>query len=178
MALPAQVLKTLDLSSTRGRQAFYVVFAARAESATGHAFVVWGREDGIRKMSSMEALGLYPENDGANCGTLVRTVSGRVMDEMVNHSVQSITYALIVRVDESEFVRSRNVARAWDCRHEFSLMSRDCVEFLRAVGVSLRLKMPPRGVTRWAPQSYVRALLDRATDGSLAGDWWPVTAGW
>jgi len=40
------------------------------------------------------------------------------------------------------------------------------------------LKMPPRGVTRWAPQSYVRALLDHAVDGSLAGDWWPVTAGW
>jgi hypothetical protein len=36
--------------------------------------------------------------------------------------------------------RSRRVAREWDCKHEFLLLHRDCVEFLRAVGVSLRLK--------------------------------------
>ena len=111
-------------------------------------------------------------------GTLVHTVSGRVRDEMVNHSVQSITYALIVRVDETDFRRSRKVAHAWDCRHEFSLLSRDCVEFLRAVGMSIHLKMPGRNVTRWAPQAYVRALLASAGEGSLAGDWWPGTIGW
>jgi hypothetical protein len=51
------------------------------------------------------------------------------MDEMVNHSVQDITYALIVKVDERDFKRSKQVAREWDCRHEFSLLGRDCVEF-------------------------------------------------
>jgi hypothetical protein len=174
-----QVFKTLDLSATHDRQAFYVILASRGGSSTGHAFVVWGIEDDARKMSTVEALGLYPENDSDQCSTVVRTVSGRVMDEMVNHSVQSITYALIVRVDERDFQRSRKVARAWNCRHEFSLLSRDCVEFLRAVGVSLHLKMPARNVTRWTPQAYVRALQDRAGDGTLAVDWWwPATAGW
>jgi len=38
------------------------------------------------------------------------------MDEIVNHSVQGITYAVILRVDESDFKRSRKVAREWDCR--------------------------------------------------------------
>ena len=175
--LSAQVFKTLDLSATHGRQAFYVVFAARGESSTGHAFVVWGIEDGARKMSTMEAFGLYPENDAANCSTLVRTVSGRVMDEMVNHSVQSITYALIVRVDESDFQRSRKVARTWDCRREFSLLSRDCVGFLRAVGKAIGLKMPARGA-RLTPQAYIRALLDSAGDGTLAADWWLGAVGW
>lgn len=66
--LAAQVVKTLELNSTRGRQAYYLVFAARGGSSTGHAFVVWGVEDDARKMSSIEALGLYPESDGANCG--------------------------------------------------------------------------------------------------------------
>ena len=150
LPLSAQVLQTLDLSAAHGRQAFYVVLASRGGSSTGHAFVVWGIEDAARKMSSMEAFGLYPENEVANCATLIHTVSGsgRVMDEMENHSVQSITYALIIRVDESDFKRSRRVARAWDCRHEFSLLGRDCVEFLRAVGASLHLKMPLRSVTR------------------------------
>ncbi len=174
----AQVLNTLDLSAGRGRQAFYVVLAARGGSSTGHAFVVWGVEDDARKMSSIEALGLYPENDSEQCSTVISTVAGRVMDEMVNHSVQGITYALILRVDESDFNRSRKVAREWDCRHEFSLWSRDCVEFVRAVGDSLHLKMPPRGVTRWTPQAYVRAIQERAAAGTLAVNWWQPTAGW
>ena len=89
------------------------------------------------------------------------------MDEMANHSVQSITYALIVKVDESDFRRSRTVAREWDCRHQFSLLGRDCVEFLRAVGVSLHLNMPARGVTRWTPQAYVRAVQERARRNTL-----------
>jgi hypothetical protein len=174
----AQVLTTLDLSASHGSQKFYVVLASRGGSSTGHAFVVWGIEDNARKLSSIEALGLYPENDSEQCSTAVRTVSGRVMDEMANHSVQSISYALIIRVDESDFKRSRNVAHAWDCQHEFSLWNRDCVEFVRAVGLALHLKMPARHVTRWAPQAYVRALQHRAADGTLAGNWWPATAGW
>ena len=178
LPVPAQVLKTLDLTATRGHQAYYVVLASRGGSSTGHAFVVWGVEDDARKMSTMEALGLYPEDDADQCNTVIRTVSGRVMDEMANHSVQFITYALIVRVDEADFRRSRKVARAWDCRHEFSLLNRDCVEFLRAVGASLHLQMPARGVTEWTPQSYVRAIQVHASDGSLVGNWWPVTAGW
>jgi hypothetical protein len=176
----AQVLQTLDLSAAQGRQAYYVVLASRGGSSTGHAFVVWGIEDGARKMSSMEALGLYPENEVTDCATLIHTVSGsgRVMDEMLNHSVQSITYALIVKVDERDFKRSSRVAREWDCKHEFSLLGRDCVEFLRAVGESLNLKMPGRNLARWTPQAYVRVLQQRAADGTLAGYWWPATAGW
>ena len=110
--MSAQVLTTLDLSASHGGQTFYVVLASRGGSSTGHAFVVWGIEDDARKLSSIEALGLYPENDSEQCSTVVRTVSGRVLDEMANHSVQSITYALIIRVDESDFKRSRNVAHA------------------------------------------------------------------
>ena len=72
-----------------------------------------------------------------------------------------------MRVDEADFARSMRVARRWDCRHEFSLMSHDCVEFLRAVGDSLNLPMPKRYPTRWSPQAYVRALLASVRDGRL-----------
>ena len=85
---------------------------------------------------------------------------------------------MILRVDEGDFKRSRKVAREWDCRHEFSLGSRDCVEFVRAVGDSLHLIMPPREVTRWTPQAYVRAIQERAAAGTLAVNWWQPTAGW
>jgi hypothetical protein len=167
LAAFGQQSKTLDLSTAIGKKAHYVVFAARGGSATGHAFVVWGIEDGVSRRSSIRALGLYPEASANNCSSVVRTVPGRVMDEMLNHSVQSITEELIVRVDEVDYRRSWRMARAWDCRNEFSLFSRDCVQFLRAVGESLHLNMPSRSITRWTPQAYVRALIASVTEGRV-----------
>jgi len=163
----AQVSKTLDLSTKQGKNTYYVVFASRGGSSTGHAFVVWGLEDSMHRKSTIRAFGLYPESDGTNCSSAVRTVPGRVMDELPNHSVQSIDQELIVRVDEADFHRSSRIARSWDCRREFSLLSRDCVEFLRAVGDSMHLEMPRRLITRWSPQAYVRALLASVTEGSV-----------
>lgn len=164
------VSKTLDLSTVPTSKTYYVVLASRGGSATGHAFVVWGIEDRVRRRSTIQALGLYPENDTAQCSTVVRTVPGRVMDELINHSVQGITQELVVRVDEKDYERSWKVGRAWDCRHEFSLLSRDCVEFLRAVGESIGLAMPKRYVTRWTPQAYVKALLAEVGEGTIAFD--------
>ena len=163
----AQVSKTIDLSTKQGKNSYYVVFASRGGSSTGHAFVVWGLEDAVGRTSTIRAFGLYPESDGTNCSSAVRTVPGRVMDELLNHSVQSINQQLIVRVDEADFQRSSKIARAWDCRREFSLLSRDCVSFLRAVGESLHLEMPSRVITRWSPQAYVRALLASVSEGRV-----------
>jgi hypothetical protein len=122
-----------------------VVLAARGGSATGHAFVVSGVEDGVRHRTTVRALGLYPDSSATNCGTLVRTVPGGVLDELKTHSFQAITEELIVRVDEDAYQRSWQVARQWDSRHEFSLFSRDCVEFLRAVGKSRISTCPGAG---------------------------------
>ncbi len=163
-ALRAQNIRTLDLRARhprtqRTRKSFYVILAARGGSATGHAFVLWGIEDGIRRRTTIQAFGLYPDSSRGNCSTLVRTVPGGILDEMKNHSLQAITEELIVRVDEADFKRSWRVARRWDCRHEYSMLNRDCVEFVRAVGESIHLHMPRRVVTRWTPQAYVRALL-------------------
>jgi hypothetical protein len=168
--LAAQTSKTLDLHSQRSKSSFFVVLASRGGSATGHAFVVWGVEDARRHRTTVRALGLYPESSSNHCSSLVRNVPGGVLDELQTHSFQGIDQELIVRVDEAAYNRSLQVAREWDCRHEFSLFSRDCVEFLRAVGLSLGLDMPRRGLTRWTPQAYVRALLAGVPDGSDLSD--------
>jgi len=157
--LAAQTNKILDLHTEHSRSSFYVVLAARGGSATGHAFVVWGVEDARRHRTTVRALGLYPDSSSTNCSAVVRTVPGGVLDELQTHSFQGITQELIVRVDEAAYRRSWQIARQWDCRHEFSLLNLDCVEFLRAVGLSLGLDMPRRTITRSTPQAYVHALL-------------------
>jgi len=173
-ALPAQVSKTLDLTTATldlttatATKTHYVVFASRGRSATGHSFVIWGVEDGGQKRSTIQALGLYPEKDAPSCSSLTGKVPGLLLDELATHSVEAVDQELIVRVDEADFARALRVARQWNCRHEFSLLSHDCVEFLRAVGESLQLPMPKRNVTRWTPQAYVRALLASVREGTL-----------
>ena len=118
--ISAQTSKTLDLHMQHSKNSYYIVLASRGGSATGHAFVVWGVEDARHHRTTVRALGLYPEGSGANCGSAVRTVPGGLLDELQTHSFQSIDQELIVRVDEEDYRRSRQVAQQWDCRHEFS----------------------------------------------------------
>jgi hypothetical protein len=104
--ISAQTSETLDLRTHHSKNSYYVVLASRGGSATGHAFVVWGVEDARRHRTTVRALGLYPEGSGANCGSLVRTVPGSLLDELQTHSFQSIDQELIVRVDEEDYRRS------------------------------------------------------------------------
>lgn len=46
-------------------------------------------------------------------------------------------------------------------------MSRDCVEFVRAIGRSLYLEMPRRTILQMVPRAYVRALMASITTGTL-----------
>ena len=166
-SLSAQVSKSIDLSTAKTAKKFFVMFASRNDTTTGHAFVVWGIEDGVRRRSTVKAFGLYPESDSGACRTAFGTVSGHLVDEKINHGMGKIAAELIVQVDEKAFNESMKAAREWDCRHAFSLFSRDCVEFLRAVGLSLHLDMPRRRLTRWTPHSYVQALLATVGTGTL-----------
>jgi hypothetical protein len=163
----AQSTKTLDLRTEHSKNSYYVVLASRGDSATGHAFVVWGVEDARRHRTTVRALGLYPDGSSTSCSSQMRTVPGGMLDELKTHSFQSIDQALIVRVDERVYQRSWQVASEWDCRHEYSLIHRDCVEFVRAVGIALGLDMPRRRMIQWTPQAYVHTVLVRADEGSL-----------
>jgi hypothetical protein len=74
-SLPAQDIKTLDIRTQHTRKSSYVILAARGGSATGHAFVLWGIEDHIRRRTTIQAFGLYPDGSRGNCSSLVRTVA-------------------------------------------------------------------------------------------------------
>jgi hypothetical protein len=167
LPLSAQTIKTLDLSSTTANKKFYVIFAARGGSATGHAFVMWGVEDSVRKRSTIRAFGLYPESDQNACRSAFGKIAGTIVDESSNHSIVNITDELIVQVDENYYALSLKLAKGWECKHEFELLRRDCVEFVRAIGSSLYLEVPRRTILQMAPRAYVRALMASVTTGTL-----------
>src|SRR2546426_2721430 len=60
-------VKEIDIHQKTERNRYFLVFAARGDSAdgksiTGHAFVIWGREDYKTKSSSYRAWGFYPQD--------------------------------------------------------------------------------------------------------------------
>ena len=79
--LAGQSIKTLDLTTASTNRQFYVIFAARGGSATGHAFVLWGTEDGVPHYSTVKAYGLYPENEKDACSAAIRRVLGALVEE-------------------------------------------------------------------------------------------------
>ncbi len=165
LSLGAQESKTIDLSTSRGGTRYYVVFAARNDTRTGHAFVVWGMEDDRRRTSTIKAMGLYPESQEDGLKSVVRLVPGTILDEQMYHSVSSIAGELIVKIDPAAYQESLRVAKMWECKHEFAVLRRDCVEFLRDVGSSLGLDMPPRLGAGAAPYSYVQTLIASVATG-------------
>jgi hypothetical protein len=76
--------------------------------------VLWGVEDSVRRRTTIQAFGLYPDGSSRNCGALGRTVPGGILDEMQNHSFQAITDELIVRVDEADLKVGRSPRTAAD----------------------------------------------------------------
>src|SRR5260370_38593651 len=97
-SLSAQIFKSIDLSTANTAKKFYVVFASRNDTTTGHAFVVWGIEDGVRRCSTGKAFGLYPESDTSTCRTAFGTVPGGLVDEKINHRVRKTAPELIIQV--------------------------------------------------------------------------------
>jgi len=159
LSLAGQDSKTIDFSTSRGSTRYYVVFAARNDTRTGHAFVIWGVEDDRKRRSTIKAMGLYPEYQEDDWKSVVRLVPGTIVDEQINHSLSSIAGELILKVDAAAYQESLKTASVWECKHEFAVLRRDCVEFLRDVGTSLGLDMPRRMAAGATPHAYVQALL-------------------
>src|SRR5689334_3337225 len=70
--------RSLDLATmTESSGNYYVVFCARKSGSSGgvgHAFVVWGKEDSGKKLSSAQSFGFYPE-PGSGAKAVFKTVS-------------------------------------------------------------------------------------------------------
>jgi hypothetical protein len=79
---------------------------------------MWGSQSWLRRTFPGPALAGLKAGCRQDClpHTVDLQLGGPQMDEMLNHSVQSINQELIVRVDEADFHRSSRIARSWDCR--------------------------------------------------------------
>lgn len=130
------------------------------KSYAGHAFVIWSKEDFLRKQTWQSAWGLYPTKGVG----IIGEVPGQLVDDFLkNSSVAHATRFLIVRVDADQFAASEKLREEWQQR-KFRLTQSDCVTFLQATARAIGLTVPMRNAANAPPTTYLRSLINANRD--------------
>lgn len=174
-----QDVKSLDLTSKADASKYFVVLCGRNNSLTGHAFIIWAKEDAVARQSVVEgAFGLYPQgagnSSGASSGTIQSVfmkVPGEIADEFYKGSLRQDLIRLIVQVDKSVYDKTFAIKNTWEGRNNYQLIENDCVTFATEVAKGLALTIPVRNTTD-RPWNYIDKFLssNNQTD-FLFGDW-------
>lgn len=164
-----ELIQTLDLTShtlsstesERLHDRYFVVFLARGGSITGHAYVVWGKEDSQLMMSTQECYGLYPDK-----GEKKRIILGSVKARLFDGDCWNLnsTIRLIVEVDKDLYMRSFAVYEEWNKKTqstttEYHILWSNCITFVKEVAESIGLDTPDDQFA--LPQSFISGLIGR-----------------
>jgi hypothetical protein len=165
----ADAFRTVDArnSTDADGNSYYVVFCARdSDNPTtkpGHAYVVWGVEDSSAAMSSQKAFGFYPDPSNES-SAIFGTVPGQLADEWEKQpSLSLLTARLIVQVNKDPYNASQAVIDNWTTS-DYNLYTQNCMNFARAVAVSLGLFPPPIAAAQF-PTSYLEDLIQNTSQG-------------
>ncbi len=132
----------------------YLIFASRGGSITGHAFVVW-REVPLGPSAIQDrAFGLYPKDRSLiGQASSLAPVEGELLDD--KESFAHATNQLVVQVDEGQWQKSEQERHVYETNPPYMLGADDCVAFVEAIGRSIDLVVPDRGVPTPMPQGLV-----------------------
>lgn len=139
-------------------QQYAVAFAAqsgRSEHDTGHAFVIWYKEDSQARQSTQQAAGFYPVSGGKKGYDLLFQYSpGKIFDD----SKTKRDYVLVVLMDKSDYDVARSVMTKWDDpKKNYGLLLNDCVAFIEEVAQKAGMAIPSR-LANMYPEQYLKAL--------------------
>jgi hypothetical protein len=160
--------QTIDLRIKRDASVRYVVFCSRDSprpNITGHAFVVYGKDDDEEKVCKVEdAFGFYPKDGRLG---ILSTVPGEVASEFVRRKGpknQDLAWScrLVVKVDDKQFEAAEAVRRKWAERGEYKMASKDCVGYVDEVAKAIGISTRPDRSDALLPETYIRKL----TEGS------------
>lgn len=156
------IVKSIDkrtMSSADGN-VYYLVFVSKPTKLqggqnAGHAYVVWGVEDNIKKMSYGDAWGLYP------LSTMKTLTLATVPGELRNDGIASNNYnRLIVKVDKKVYDAAHNKMKEWASKGTYQLLERDCLSFTIDMAGIAALNTPPRMGYDNVPWNYLIAMIN------------------
>lgn len=134
---------------------YFVVLAARGGSATGHAFVVWGKQDPRQQLSSQAAFGFYPAQ--SNRFGVFGAVPGAIRNEALKPTSSLITDRVIIEVNRDWYEASQTEMAKW-ATSDYRLFSRNCISFVRAVAQRTNTKLPAWSKTDF-PSSHIKKII-------------------
>ncbi len=172
--MAAEILRSLDARFRPGdiNGSYFIVVAARKPdlpSPSGHAFIVWGREDAGAKMSSQMSYGFYPR-DGVDVQTVLGSdVPGDVLRESLestNH--QRLSGRLIIQVNKEDYDNSQARIALWRT-NEYNLYARNCISFAKDVASTIGLAGTDIPVDQ-LPANFFTALV-QGVSTQFGGTW-------
>ena len=137
----------LDLRRQSEPEDYEIGFCARADSATGHAFLTMSRRETSGKRTFL-AIGHAPEDKKKELGP----VAGGIKEERYTSRTQD---CLMTKVESGHYEKAQKLVDASEHRDYFLLLN-DCITFLSEVAEALGLKVPPRGIDK--PLEFVDRL--------------------
>jgi hypothetical protein len=130
-----------DLRRPGSKSSYAIGFVARG-GVPGHAFVVFCREDDLKKASVVEAFGFYPTN---GVKAALGPVPGKIVDEYREKTgVWKAGTHLVAFVDRDAYVKAEAIMKKWSEKKTYQMLEADCVTFQAAVARAIGLKTPPR----------------------------------
>lgn len=172
--MPAETLRSLDARfrpSENGNKYFIVLAARRPDlpSPSGHAFIVWGKEDATAQMSSQATFGFYPKNSIDLEVVLGESVPGDVLAESLestNH--QRISGRLIVEVNREDYEKAQARIAPWKT-NDYNLYAQNCISFAKDVAETIGLQGTTISVNQ-LPANFFTALIG-AVATRFGGSW-------
>lgn len=172
--MAAETLRSLDAryrSTDDGSKYFIVVAARRPDlpSPSGHAFIVWGKEDAAAKMSSQSAFGFYPKHGLDSDVILGDNVPGDLVAESLestNH--QRISGRLIVQVDRADYEKALARIAPWKT-DDYNLYAQNCISFAKDIAETIGLQGTDIQVDQ-LPANFFTALATRVAT-RFGGTW-------
>jgi len=152
---PAQEkVKTVDLRNSTDADGnhYYIVFMARGESMSGHAFAALGVDDATAKSCRSRTFGFYPVSGKKG---VLGPVPGKIVDEGFARS----THRLVVQINKRHFDAAENIRLKWSRKKNFRLLESDCVSFIEEIAAAVGAKTPPRTAAK-LPQTFVGKMLN------------------
>jgi hypothetical protein len=177
------LVKVIDLTQKREQSPLFLVFCARDNTPSGHAFVVWGKEDAAKLMSTISAFGFYAKESGGSpsngsstaSGALFETVPGEIADDLAKGSLHQDLTRFIVKVNKGDYDAADAVRVKWAQRTNYSLLTQDCVTFVGEVAAALALSVPERSGLDNFPWRFVRKLAENNDQSQRLDGFWQST---
>jgi hypothetical protein len=160
------------LQNGRGYQITIATYPANDGSVFGHMFVVWHREtdQGLRYLGAYGFYGNYSGNYINGKLALYGFDKGVVLAE-AQEDLKYATKTVTFRVDEQQYLNSLKERAKWEITPpNYDLAVKNCISFVIAIGESIGVKMPERGLLTATPNSYIDQFLSDLENGDITSN--------